>query len=82
MEPMYKVTQYVSKFMKVGDDYQTVEVPNELVALEGSTMTTEQKDRIRKIAKMTNQELKEYGADLEEWRFELKQEAERRRRHD
>ena len=31
MEPMYKVTQYVSKFMKVGDDYQTVEVPNELV---------------------------------------------------
>ena len=51
-------------------------------ALEGSTMTTEQKNRIRKIAKMTNQELKEYGADLEEWRFELKQEAERRRRHD
>lgn len=31
MEPMYKVTQYVNKFMKVGDDYQTVEVPNELV---------------------------------------------------
>ena len=31
MKPMYKVTQYVSKFMKVGDDYQTVEVPNELV---------------------------------------------------
>ena len=31
METMYKVTQYVSKFMKVGDDYQTVEVPNELM---------------------------------------------------
>lgn len=26
----YKLTLYMSKFMKVGDDYQTVEVPKEL----------------------------------------------------
>ena len=49
-------------------------------ALEGSTMTAEQKDRIRKIAKMTNQELKEYCASLEEWRIELERETERRKK--
>lgn len=31
METMYKVTLYVSKFMRLGEDnYQTVEVPKEL----------------------------------------------------
>lgn len=48
-------------------------------ALEGSTMTAEQKERIRKIAKMTNQELREYSAALEEWKLQLEQEAERRK---
>ena len=49
-------------------------------ALEGSTMTIEQKGRIHKIATMTNQELREYGEALEEWRLEIEEEAERRKK--
>lgn len=49
-------------------------------ALEGSTMTAEQRERIRKIARMTNQELKDCGAAFEEWKNDLEQETERRRK--
>lgn len=53
----YKLTLYVSKFMKVGDDYQTVEVPDEFefedwetaVAFLGCIATKKRKFEIEPI---------------------------------
>lgn len=67
MEQKYRLTLYVNKFMKVGEDYQTVEMKDEfdfdwetLVAFLGciadNSITSNHKFEIKKIKEENNEE--------------------------